>query len=113
MTPRLPTNRRPITPGEILNEEFLKPLDITQTAFAHRIDVPYARLNEIVHDKRAVTVDTALRLSRALGTTPGFWMNLQQGVDLYDAIHSDIAAVIHRIEPVKLAAVAEGVPQRA
>jgi antitoxin HigA-1 len=99
--PRLtPTNRRPTTPGEMLIEEFLKPLGITQTEFANTIKVPYARLNEIINGKRGVTTDTALRFSRALGTTPDLWLNLQQIVDLYDTIHSAKAKEIERIKPV-------------
>ena len=99
MTP--PTNRRPTTPGEMLNEEYLKPLKITQTAFATAIRVPHARLNEIINGRRGVTVDTALRFARALNTTPGFWLNLQQAVDLYDANHSPRSTDIDRITPVR------------
>jgi addiction module HigA family antidote len=73
---------RPIHPGEILLEEFLKPLDMSATALAHAIGVPPNRVTSIVSGERSVTADTALRLSAALGTTAQFWMNLQQTFDL-------------------------------
>ena len=72
----------PIHPGEILLEEFLKPLDMSQYRLAKEISVPPRRINEIVHGKRAVSADTALRLSRFFGTTDRFWLNLQTGYDL-------------------------------
>lgn|SRR3990167_4620619 len=71
-----------IHPGEILLEEFLIPLEISQNQLARDIDVPPRRINEIVHGKRAVTADTDLRLSRALGTSEGFWLGLQMDFDL-------------------------------
>ena len=103
---RIPTNRPPTHPGEVLAEEFLKPLGITQTAFAEAIDVSYPRLNEIIHGKRGVTPDTALRLSRLFGTTPEFWLNLQLAWDLYHALRSPAAAEIGRIEPLPRAGAA-------
>lgn len=81
MTKRL----RNIHPGEVLLEEFLLPLDISQNALARAIDVPPRRINEIVLGKRGITADTALRLSRALGTSAAFWMNLQTSFDLEEA----------------------------
>ncbi|MBW4033167.1 MAG: HigA family addiction module antidote protein [Acidobacteria bacterium] len=72
----------PIHPGEILLEEFLNPMGITQYRLAQTISVPARRVNEIVHGKRAITPDTALRLARALGTSDRFWMNLQSHYDL-------------------------------
>jgi addiction module HigA family antidote len=74
-----------VHPGEILLEEFLKPMDISQNRIARAMGVPPRRINEIVHGKRAVTADTALRLSRALGTTEQFWMGLQADYDLEEA----------------------------
>lgn len=71
-----------IHPGEILLEEFLLPLNISQNKLARDIDVPPRRINEIVHGTRSVTADTDLRLSRALGTSEGFWMGLQNDYDL-------------------------------
>lgn len=96
----MPTHRPPTHPGEMLLEEFLKPLSISQSDFAKRIDVSFPRLNEIIHGKRSVTTDTALRLARVLNTTPDFWLNLQQSWDLWHALHSPEAKVIERLEPV-------------
>jgi addiction module HigA family antidote len=72
----------PVHPGEILLEEFLKPLALTQYRLAKGLSVPARRINEIVHGTRAVTADTALRLARFFGTTERFWLNLQTGYDL-------------------------------
>ena len=74
-----------IHPGEVLLEEFLKPLDISQNRLARTMVVPPRRINEIVHGKRAVTADTAIRLARALGTSEQFWMGLQADYDLEEA----------------------------
>lgn len=82
---RVPTKREPTHPGEMLLEEFLDPLGITQQELADRIHVPYQRVNELVNRRRGVTPSTALRLSEFFGTTPGFWMNLQLRWDLYHA----------------------------
>ena len=78
----LPENRIPTHPGEILLEEFLKPLGMTQVAFAKHIEVPLQRINEIIHGKRGVTLETAWLFSQALGTTPELWINLQRNHDL-------------------------------
>jgi addiction module HigA family antidote len=78
----LPENRIPTHPGEILLEEFLNPLGISQVAFAKHIGVPIQRINEIVRGKRGVTPDTAWLFAQALGTTPEFWLNLQAAYDL-------------------------------
>ena len=78
----LPENRVPTHPGEVLLEEFLKPLGITQVAFARHIEVPLQRINEIIREKRGVTPETAWLFSQALGTTPEFWVNLQRNYDL-------------------------------
>ena len=72
----------PIHPGEILQEEFLEPLQLSQNALAKNIHVSARRINEIVHKKRSVTADTALRLSLFFGTTPDFWLRLQSKYDL-------------------------------
>lgn len=71
-----------IHPGEILLEEFLNPMDISQNKLARDIDVSPRRINEIVHGNRAITADTDLRLSKALGTSEGFWLGLQADYDL-------------------------------
>jgi antitoxin HigA-1 len=94
----LPKNRPPTHPGEILKEEFLGPLGITQTEFAEAIGVSYPRLNEVVNGRRSVTPDTALRFAQALGTTPDFWLNLQLAVELWRAQHSPDAKKIARIK---------------
>jgi len=81
----VPEKRTPTHPGEVLLEEFLKPYGMTQKELARRIGVSYPRVNELIHKKRGVTPDTALRLSRLFGTTPEFWLNLQLAYDLYEA----------------------------
>ena len=73
---------RPVHPGEILLEEFLKPMELSQYRLAQDISVPPRRINEIVHRKRSITADTALRLSRYFGTSERFWLNLQNRYDL-------------------------------
>lgn len=73
---------QPIHPGEILLEEFLKPLNISQYRLAKDISVPARRINEIIHGKRSVSVDTALRLSRYFGLSERFWLNLQARYDI-------------------------------
>lgn len=78
MTTKLP----PVHPGEVLLEEFLEPRGLSQYRLAKDISVPPRRINEIVHGKRAVTADTALRLARYFGTTPRFWLNLQAQFEL-------------------------------
>ena len=88
-----------IHPGEILLEEFLKPMDISQNRLARAMDVPPRRINEIVHGKRAVTADTAIRLALALGTSEQFWMGLQADYDLEEARKSAKRG-LHKIEHV-------------
>jgi len=100
---RLPKNRRPTHPGEVFLEDFLIPLGITQKDAAERLRISYPRMNEIVKGKRSVTPDTALRLARFTGTEPEFWLNLQQAVDLWEAIHSDQAIELKEIEPAHVA----------
>ncbi len=78
----LPENRIPTHPGEILLEEFLNPLGLSQVAFAKHVGVPTQRINEIVRGKRGVTPDTAWLFAQAFGTTPEFWLNLQAAYDL-------------------------------
>lgn len=78
----IPENRIPTHPGEILQEEFLAPLGLTQVALAAHIGVPTQRINELVRGKRGITPETAWLLSKALGTTPEFWTNLQAVYDL-------------------------------
>ena len=80
---RVPTHREPTHPGEMLLEEFLNPMGLTQRELAMAIHVPYQRVNELVNKRRGVTPSTALRLARYFDTTPDFWMNLQLRWDLY------------------------------
>ena len=93
---RIPTHRAPTHPGEMLLEEFLKPMGLTQRELADGIGVPYQRVNEIVNRKRGITPSTALRLAKFFGTTSGFWMNGQMRWDLYHARKAE-AAVLKRI----------------
>ncbi len=82
---RIPTTRVPTHPGEMLLEEFLAPMDITQRELADAIHVPYQRVNELVNQKRGVTPSTALRLARFFNVSADFWLNLQIRWDLYKA----------------------------
>ncbi len=82
---RLPSHRAPTHPGEVLLEDFLQPLGLTQRALATSIRVPYQRVNALVNGRRGVTPSTALRLARYFGTSAGFWLNLQLRWDLYYA----------------------------
>ncbi|MBI2889393.1 MAG: HigA family addiction module antidote protein [Nitrospirae bacterium] len=86
----LPKRRQPSHPGEILLEEFLEPLGITQVELARSLKIPIQRINTLIRGKRGVTAETALLLARKLKTSPEFWMNLQVAWDLYRAAeHSD------------------------
>lgn len=82
---RVPTHRAPTHPGEMLLEEFLKPMNLSQRELAEAIHVPYQRINEVVNGKRGMTPSTALRLEKFLGMSAGFWLNLQVRWDLYFA----------------------------
>ncbi len=73
------------TPGRILKEEFLDPLSLSQNQLARDLDVPPARINDIIHGRRAITADTALRLGKYFNMTPEFWLNLQQNYELRKA----------------------------
>lgn len=96
----IPTNRRPIHPGAILLREFLEPLGLTQAAFAKHVGITNARLSEIIHGKRPVTIDSALRFERALGFHAESWMRMQMTVDMYDAVHGSKNAAVTRIKPI-------------
>ena len=86
------TNRIPTHPGEILKEEFLEPMNITQVFLANHLNIPVQRINEIIRGKRSITPETSWLLSQAFNTTPQFWMNLQTNYDL---------AAINKPEEVK------------
>lgn len=100
---RLPRYTPPTHPGEMLLEEFLGPLGISQSAFAVRLGISFPRLNEIVRGKRSVTPDTALRLARVLGMSADFWLGLQQDWDLWKAMHAKGAEKIADLEPLRRA----------
>ncbi|MCY3768636.1 MAG: HigA family addiction module antitoxin [Gammaproteobacteria bacterium] len=85
---RIPTHRQPTHPGEMLIEEFLTPMQITQRELADAIHVPYQRVNELVNQKRGVTPDTALRLGKFFGVSAAFWLNVQTRYDLHEARQS-------------------------
>ncbi|MBL0008638.1 MAG: HigA family addiction module antidote protein [Saprospiraceae bacterium] len=85
----IPTHREPSHPGEILREEYLIPLGITQATLAKDLEIPYQRINEILNKKRGITPSTALRLASYFKTTPDFWMNLQMRLDMYHAMKKE------------------------
>jgi len=97
---RLPKERPPTHPGEMLLEEFVKPLGISQSRLAIHLGVSYPRLNEIVRGRRSVTPDTALRLAKVLGMPADFWLGLQQDWDLWHAMNGPAAEEISRLEPI-------------
>ncbi|MFT4040020.1 MAG: HigA family addiction module antitoxin [Thermomicrobiales bacterium] len=95
------TIARPATPGEILVEEFLQPLDIAQGALAETMGVPRKHVNELCNDKRSVTVSTALMLARVFGNSAEFWLNVQRRTDLWEAMNSpQEQARIERARPL-------------
>jgi len=96
------SKRRPTHPGEILREDVIPALNITQGEFARTLGVSRRTVNEILQEKRPVTVDTAHRLARALGTSPDVWLGLQQDVDLWDALQAN-KSEYERIRPLKAA----------
>jgi addiction module HigA family antidote len=96
---RLPHHRPPTHPGEMLLEEFLKPMGVSQSEFAARLGVSYPRLNEIINGKRGVTPDTALRLAKVLGMSADFWLGLQLDWDLWHAMRGNKAEEIEHLQP--------------
>ena len=107
---RLPAHRPPTDPGEMLLEEFIKPLGISQNALAIQLGISYPRLNEIVRGKRAVTIDTAMRLERVLGMSADFWLGLQQDWDLWHAQRSETAVEVARLIPLNPIKRSKGLP---
>jgi addiction module HigA family antidote len=81
------TKRKPVTVGEILTEEFMRSLDLTQGALAEAMGVQRKHVNELCNDRRKVTAATALILARVFGNTPDFWLNVQRRTDLWEAMH--------------------------
>ena len=98
---RIPTHREPTHPGEMLLEEFLTPMGLTQRELADGIRVPYQRVNELVNGRRGVTPQTALRLAKFFGTSPDLWMNFQLRWDLYHAMEAE-APELGRIKRVRV-----------
>lgn len=86
---RIPKNRPPTHPGEILLKDFLEPMKLTQAALAEAIHVPFQRVNELINGKRGITPSTALRLSRFFGNSAEFWLNLQQAWELYRVMEDE------------------------
>jgi addiction module HigA family antidote len=84
----LSTERKPISAGEMLTEEFLMPMKLTQGALAEAMGVERKLVNELCNDRRAVTADTALMLARVFGNSPEFWLNVQRRTDLWEALHT-------------------------
>jgi antitoxin HigA-1 len=97
---RFPAHRPPAHPGEVLLEEFLKPLDIGPTVFARRIRVPAGRIWCLIRQEDEVSGDLALRLAKVLGTSADFWLNLQQSWELWQAMRSPAAKSIARLRPI-------------
>jgi len=98
---RLPLHRPPTHPGEMLLEEFVKPLGITQSELALRLGVSFPRLNELIRGKRSLTPDTALRLARVVGMSAEFWLGLQLDWDLWRALHDRKAEEISQLIPLR------------
>lgn len=98
---RIPTHRQPTHPGEMLLDEFLIPMGLTQRQLADAIHVPYQRINEIVNQRRGVTPGTALRLAKFFGMSADFWMNLQLRWDLFQAQAKE-KQIIEKIEPFQI-----------
>lgn len=96
---RLPTNRAPIHPGEILLEDFIKPYELTQTMLAERLGVSRKHISEIVHGKKPITDDMALRLSKFFKVSPEFWLNGQTAWNLWHIRHSKKAIEFKKIRP--------------
>ena len=100
---RIPTNRAPTHPGEMLLEEFLKPMGLTQRELADAIHVPYQRVNDIINGRRGITPSTALRLAKYFNMSADFWMNVQLRWDMYFAQQEE-TPVLETIQPLPVAA---------
>ncbi len=101
MVARPERKRRPTHPGEVILHDVIEALEITQTDLAARLGISYPRLNEIIHGKRGVTPDTALRLATFLGSSPEMWLGMQQAVDLWDVEQStETRSALRKIERV-------------
>lgn len=98
---RIPTHGPPTHPGEMLLKEFIIPLGLSQTELAVKLGVSYPRVNELIHGKRSMTPDTALRLEQLFGMEAKFWLNLQLAWDLYNVTHSPSAKEIRKIKRLR------------
>jgi addiction module HigA family antidote len=94
---QIPKYRRPIAPGEVLLEDYIEPLGMTQGQFAEAIGVNRTTVNEILNGRRSITPEMAVRLGHVLGTSVEYWLGLQLGVDTYDALHAPIKAEVKNL----------------
>ncbi len=97
---KVPTHREPTHPGEMLLEEFLKPMNITQRELSSLLKVPYQRINEIINGKRGITPSTALRLAKVFEMSEDFWLNMQLRCDLYRARQKE-KKILQSIKPLR------------
>ncbi len=95
----IPNLRPPTTPGEMLKEEFLEPMGLTEQQLADGIGISYQRVNELIHGKRGITTSTALRLAKYFGTSPDFWLNMQKANELYHVMQQE-GEQIENIQPI-------------
>ena len=99
----LKNGMRPVHPGEVLREDYLKPMDMSANALAKQLHVPASRINDIVLERRGITADTALRLSRFFGGDAQSWLNLQTAYDLRSAeLNEDLQASVRQVHPMQL-----------
>lgn len=99
------TKRKPVSVGEILTEEFMEPMELTQGALAGAMGVPRKHVNELCNNRRSITASTALILARVFGNSPDFWLNVQRRTDLWEAMHSPKEMErIERARPLDMAA---------
>jgi addiction module HigA family antidote len=93
----IPAARRPITPGQVLREDFIEPLGLSQGKVADALDVDRSTVNEILNDRRSMTPEMAVRIGHVFATSAEYWMRLQLAVDLFDAMHSPALAEVARL----------------
>jgi addiction module HigA family antidote len=109
----LTTKRKPVTVGEMLIEEFMEPIGMTQTELAEKTGLPRKHVNELCRNRRAVTADTALILGRVFGNSPDFWLNTQRRTDLWEALNTPQRVIrIERARPLEMARLRRVKPQQ-